>query len=307
MDAHPRLNGRLEKSPKRGDAFGWSQDLQLPASWEQGQFEALIAGMKAVDGASGALRHANNTVARVSSPRTHGQMTPYREQSLGTKQPSDSLGIAAGTRLGMNISKEATHAVASYPQPRNGAGEVADFSASRGTFEQPMPQRTPSAEKLLAGSQGSLGATLPVQANGGDEPQEIQEVGKNISTRLEPVYRFLLCALFSQSSMFAVKLWYRKVYKPTIVRMQVLAPYGPVRLYDLLQCPYCHRTFTGKSFEKHVNVCVKASPRSQIPFRPHETTYATTWPLLRTTNRKCTGRSKTAHSHTLLLLLVCFI
>lgn len=263
--------------------------------------------MKAVDGASGALRHANNTVARVSSPRTHGQMTPYREQSLGTKQPSDSLGIAAGTRLGMNISKEATHAVASYPQPRNGAGEVADFSASRGTFEQPMPQRTPSAEKLLAGSQGSLGATLPVQANGGDEPQEIQEVGKNISTRLEPVYRFLLCALFSQSSMFAVKLWYRKVYKPTIVRMQVLAPYGPVRLYDLLQCPYCHRTFTGKSFEKHVNVCVKASPRSQIPFRPHETTYATTWPLLRTTNRKCTGRSKTAHSHTLLLLLVCFI
>lgn len=206
VDSQPRLNGGLENSPKRGDAFGWSQDLQLPASWEQGQFEALIAGMKAVHGANGALRQANNTVARVSSPRTHGQMTPCREQSLATKQPSDSLGIAAGIRLGMNISKEAKHAVASYPQPRNGAGEAADFSASRGTFEQPMPQKTPSVEKLLAESQGSLGASLPVQANGGDEPQEIQEVGKNISTRLEPVYRFLLCAVFSQSSMSAVKL-----------------------------------------------------------------------------------------------------
>ncbi|CDJ55969.1 hypothetical protein, conserved [Eimeria maxima] len=189
--------GNSGRSPKRSDNFGWPHGPQLPAAWGHGEFQALVAGMKSEHEAPEIERQKTSKEAGQTAPCPSGQPALDTTLSLETKRSSEALGKMPGQKYAPTSSKESPRAVASYPWTHEDTGEKPEFLASRGTFAQAIPQGGYLLDTFLSGSHPSQNESLPVEANNGDEPQEIQE------------------------------------------------------------CPYCHRTFASKSFDKHVKVCVK--------------------------------------------------
>lgn len=136
-----------------------------------------MEGMKSAYETADIVRHRDSTHARQPDQYLDGQPGSSRTPSLSAKRLSNTLGKTPGTQYVSTSSKETPRAVASYPRPQQNTGEQPDFLASRGTFDQAVPQGDPLLDKFLSGSQGSQNATFPLEANNGDEPQEIQEVG----------------------------------------------------------------------------------------------------------------------------------
>ncbi|CDI86769.1 hypothetical protein, conserved [Eimeria praecox] len=170
----PCSKGNEDRSPKRSDS-GWQQGSQFPAAWESGESQGSITGVKSAQERDETVRQPNSTEARQSDPYLDGQPASSRPQILATKRFPDTLGKASGAKCVTTSSKETPRAIASYPRPQRSTGEQPELLASRGTFEQAMPENNPLLDKFLSGAHGI--APFPAEADVGEEAQEIQEVG----------------------------------------------------------------------------------------------------------------------------------